>query len=425
MDTSFASSITADLSNAFFYCPKDGVPSIQIGKPMAGDIIFWLKYNDEDVNKCASRLIKELGRELGISNIQSAKEILLKFCSYAFNTIDADFLSLTSLDEPVSTIFSQHHRNNLSALFVDHIDSQKVLKPYVYTIRYANTDGVHRLTNNLCIYGSGQIESLLGDMRARTGINFPLEALDDKDLLRDPIGRYKLLPDSSAVLVYARSINEAVEELDRLFGALCATIDAPLRINQDTVDCRINSFDPTSITTRQIRSNLPSVYEINLSDEVVGNLRKIFSSPTKRMKSALSFIAHGWTHDKRERFLNQFIALDALYGTERNNKASIVGGVSRDACDIVGIESKIKTIYELRSKFVHGEISIFSNHGKYPKFVDEHGIDPIESLFEIVRVCALNYQGVYKVEQPDTVNLRVPKGLVREFEKKISEYSRT
>lgn len=425
MDTSFASSITADLSNAFFYCPKDGVPSIQIGKPMAGDIIFWLKYNDEDVNKCASRLIKELGRELGISNIHSAKEILLKFCSYAFNTIDADFLSLTSLDEPVSSIFSQQHRNNLSALFVDHIDSQKVLKPYVYIIRHANTDGVHRLTNNLCIYGSGQIESLLGDMRARTGINFPLEALDDKDLLCVPIGRYKLLPDSSAVLVYAHSINEAVEELDRLFGALCATIDAPLRINQVTVDCRINFFDYTRITTRQIRSNLPSVYEINLSDEVVGNLRKIFSSPTKRMKSALSFIAHGWTHDKRERFLNQFIALDALYGTERSNKASIVGGVSRDACDIVGIESKIKTIYELRSKFVHGEISIFSKHGKYPKFVDEHGIDPIESLFEIVRVCALNYQGVYKVEQPDTVNLRVPKGLVREFEKKMSEYSRT
>ncbi|WP_462150531.1 hypothetical protein [Pseudoalteromonas xiamenensis] len=392
---------------------------------MTGDIIFWLKYSDEDVNKCASRLIKELGSELGISNIQSAKEILLKFCSYAFNTIDADFLSLTSQDEPVSTIFSQQHRNNLSTLFVDLIDSQKVLKPYVYTIRHANTDGMHRLTNNLCIYGSGQIESLLGDMRARTGINFPLEALDDKDLRRNPIGRYKLLPDSSAVLVYARSINEAVEELDRLFGALCVTIDAPLKINQDTVDCRINSFDSTSITTRQIRSNLPSVYEINLSDDVVVNLRKIFSSPTKRMKSALSFIAHGWTHDKRERFLNQFIALDALYGTERNNKASIVGGVSRDACDIVGIESKIKTIYELRSKFVHGEISIFSNHGKYPKFVDEHGIDPIESLFEIVRVCALNYQGVYKVEQSDTVNLRVPKGLVREFEKKISEYSRT
>lgn len=425
MDTSFASSITTDLSNAFFYCPKDGVPSIQIGEFVAGDIVFRLKYNDEEVNKCASRLIKELGSELGISNIQSAKEILLKFCSYAFNTIDADFLSLTSLDEPVKSIFSQQHRNILSALFVDHIDSQKAPKPYVYTIRYANTDGVHRLTNNLCIYGSGQIENLLGDMRARTGINFPLEELDDKNLRREPIGRYKLLPDSSAVLVYARSINEAVEDLDRLFGALCATIDAPLRINQETVDCRINYFDSTSITTTQIRSNLPSVYEINLSDEVLGNLQKIFSSPTKRMKSALSFIAHGWTHDKRERFLNHFIALDALYSIERSNKASIIGGVSRDASDIVGIKSKIKIIYELRSKFVHGEISTFSNHGKYPKFVDEHGIDPIESLFEIVRICVLNYQRIYKVEQPDTVNLRVPKGLVREFEKKISEYCRT
>ncbi|WP_394131203.1 hypothetical protein [Shewanella maritima] len=392
---------------------------------MTRDIIFWLKYNDEDVNRCASRLIKEIGCEIGVSNIQSAKEILLNFCSYAFNTIDADFFSLTSFNEPVSTIFSQQHSNNLSILFVDYIDSQKALKPYIYTIRYANTDGVHRLTNNLFIYGSGQIASLLGDMRERTGINFPLEVLDEQDLRREPIGRYKLLPDSCAVLIYARSINEAVEELDRLFGALYATIDEPLRINQDTVDCRINSFDSTNITTRQIRSNLPSVYEINLSDEVVCNLQKIFSSPTRRMLSALSFIAHGWTHDKRERFLNQFIALDALYGLDRSNKASIVGGVSRDASDIVGIESKIKTIYELRSKFVHGEISIFSNHGKYPKFVDEHGIDPIESLFEIVRVCTINYRGVYKVKQPDTVNLRVPRELVSELEKKISEYCGT
>ncbi|QUX95120.1 hypothetical protein C0J08_06665 [Marinomonas sp. CT5] len=392
---------------------------------MAGDIVFWLKYNNEDVNRCASRLIKELGHELGVNNIQSAKKILLKFCSDAFNTIDADFFSLTSLDEPVSTIFSQQHRNILSDLFVDHIDSQKTLKPYVYTIRYANTDGVHRFTNNLCIYGSGQIENLLGDMRARTGINYPLEAQDDKNLRRIPIGRYKLQSDSSAVLVYARSKNEAVEELDRLFGALCATIDNPLRINNEIVDCRINSFDSMDITTSTIRSNLPSVYEINLRDEVVSNLQKIFSSPPKRMKSALSFIAHGWTLDKRESFLNQFIALDALYGTNKSNKASIVGGVSRDACDIVGIESKIKTIYDLRSKFVHGEISIFSDHDKYQKFVDEHGIDPIESLFEIVRVCVINYRGEYKVEQPDTVNLRVPKGLVEEFNKKISEYCRT
>jgi hypothetical protein len=142
------------------------------------------------------------------------------------------------------------------------------------------------------------------------------------------------------------------------------------------------------------------------------------------MNSALSFIAHGWTNDKRERFLNQFIALDALYGKDKNNKASIIGGVSRDANNIVSIESKIKTIYELRSKFVHGEIPTFSNHGKYPKFVNEHGIDPIESLFEMVKACALNYRGIFKVEQPNTVNLRVPKGLVTEFNKMIREYSK-
>lgn len=424
MKTLFASSLTADLSKAFFYCPENGFPSIQIGNPMDGDLIFWLKYNEECINKCASRLIQELGHELGISNIQSAKEMLLQFCSYVFNIIDADFSLLTSLDEPISIVLSPQHKKNLSALFVDYIDSQKTLKPYVYTIRYVNSIGVHRLSDELCIYGSGQIESLLDDMRVRTGINLPLEALNDTNLRRNPIVKYKSLPDSSAVLIYARSINEAVEELDRLFGALCTTISAPLRINQDTVDCRINSFDSTHITMREIRSNLPSVYEINLNDEVVGNLKKIFSSPTKRMKSALSFIAHGWTHDKRERFLNQFIALDSLYGSERSNKASIVGGVARDASDIIGIESKIKAIYELRSKFVHGEISTFSNHGKYPKFVNEHGVDPIESLFEIVRACVLNYRGEFKVKQSDTINLQVPKELVKEFKTKISEYYR-
>jgi len=393
LETSFANSITTDLSKAFFYCPKGGRPSIQVGKPMKGDIIFWLKYSNEDVNKCAGRLIKELGSELGISNIQSAKDILLGFCSYAFNYLDADFFSLHNSEKTVNTILSQQHLNNLIVLFEDYIDSQKTLKPYVYTIRYATINGAHRLADNLCIYGPGKIESLLSDMKAKTGIDFPLKALDDAELRRDPIGRYNLFPDSSAVLVYARSLNEAVEVLDMVFGALCVTIDAPLKINQDNVDNRINFFNFTKITRCQIRSNLPSVCEINMTPEVIGNLQKIFSISSNRLNSALSFIAHGWTHDKRERFLNHFIALDALYGTERGNKASIVGGVNRDATDIDGIESKIKIIYGLRSKFIHGEISIFSKHGKYIEFVNEYGIDPIESLFDIVKVCVLNYQG--------------------------------
>ncbi len=92
------------------------------------------------------------------------------------------------------------------------------------------------------------------------------------------------------------------------------------------------------------------------------------------------------------------------------------------AKNIESIESKIKAIYELRSKFVHGEISIFSNHGKYHKFISEHGIDPIESLFSVLKTCILNYQGACKVPRLEGVNLRVPKELVNEFKTRIAEH---
>ncbi len=392
MDTSFANSITADLSNAFYYRDEDEVPAIQVGKDFE-DVTFWLKYNDEDINKCASRLFRELGCDLGINNVQNAKEILLKFCTHAFDTLDADFLSLTCPNTPVSTIFSPLHYENFSMLFEDLIDAQKVLKPFVYTIRYAHVDGVHKINKNLFIFGSGLIEKLLEDMRERTGIGFSIKSIDNKYLGREPIGRYKSLPDSLAILIYARSINEAVEELDRLFGALCVSIASPFRFNQDRGDSRISYFDHKNIITQGIRSNLPSSLEISLNSEIIGNLKKLLSSPTKRMNSALSFIARGWTEDKRERFLNQFIALDALYGTEGDNKETIVGGVTRDACEIEDIEAQIKTIYEMRCKFVYGEIAISSNHCDYPTFNNKYGADPIESLFQIVRACTLNYQG--------------------------------
>ncbi|WP_404399920.1 hypothetical protein LG288_09330 [Idiomarina seosinensis] len=390
---------------------------------MEGDVIFWLKYSDKEMNKCASLLLQESGRDLGITNIKNAKELLLNFCSYAFNVIDADFLSLNESNPYLSQLLSQHHRTILSSLFVDYIDSKKVLKPYIYTLKHAHTNEVHNFTDNLSIYGSGQIERLLIDIKNRTGIDLPSKAVEN-ELNKEPIGQYKQLLNSSAILVYARSVSEATETFDRLFGALCITIDKPFIINQVTVDNRINFLESNGITTCQIRCNLPSVYEINITPEVISDLKKILKSDTKRMTSALSFIAHGWTHDKRERFLNHFIALDALYGTERSNKTAIVGGVSRDASNIEDIESKIKAIYSLRSKFIHGEISIFSDHGKYPKFIHEHGIEPVESLFSVLKTCIFNYQGPYKVPQLEGVNLRVPKELETEFKMRIAEYNK-
>lgn len=393
MESQFVENITRALAKSFFYCPKNGAPSIQVGKDL-GDLIFWLKYSEEAINRCASTLIKELGNELGISDIQSSKSLLLDFSSRAFNTLDADFFAINMTDLCVDDILSDQHRSNLCFMFDEYVSSKKKKYPYMYTLQYTSLNGVIRLNEDICLYGFGEVDRLIEDINTITGFTWSRNLLDEKDIKNEPICRYARLPNTSLILVYARSKVDAEESLNRLFGALCLTINAPFVINQLSIDDRINSFSQSSLHTEHIRVNLPSVYELDINDIVIAKLKEIFDAPSKRMNSALSFVAHGWTHDKRERFLNHFIALDALYGTGNDNRQSIIQGVSRDATAIENISSKIRTIYELRSKFVHGEITSFSSHCKYLSFVDKHGTDPLNSLFEILIECVLNYDGV-------------------------------
>ncbi|MCC7805022.1 hypothetical protein INR06_27070, partial [Escherichia coli] len=159
-----------------------------------------------------------------------------------------------------------------------------------------------------------------------------------------------------------------VKMFDSLFGALCLAVDNPFAINRVAVNNLVESFGVGKYHESEFRVNIPSVYNLNITDSALAILTKILSSPDKRMLSALSFIAHGWRDDKRERFLNQFIALDAMYGTNNGNKNSIIGGVCRDAAKIIDIDSKIGIIYELRWKFVHGDISSLSDNDSYRKF---------------------------------------------------------
>lgn len=78
-----------------------------------------------------------------------------------------------------------------------------------------------------------------------------------------------------------------------------------------------------------------------------------------------------------------------MYGTNNGNKNSIIGGVCRDAAKIIDIDSKIGIIYELRCKFVHGDISSLSDNDGYRKFIDSYGVDPIVSLLKFLKNASL------------------------------------
>ncbi|EPG6460609.1 TPA: hypothetical protein KUM59_000803 [Citrobacter freundii] len=428
MKVSFANRMATALSKCFFYCPANDFPSIQIGKPNEGDVIFWLKYDDVAINKCAGLLIRELGNELGMSDVQSAKKLLLRFCSEAYNCIDADFYLLHLNGGCVDDIITKIHRRNIRDMFKEYVCSRIRTCSYVYSLGVTCFTGKLMLSDSLCLYGSDESVSLLADIKNKTGMDIPRFFFEKDGMQYEPLGKYFSQSNSSVVVAYASSEDEAVEIFNRFFGALCLAVDNPFMINRVGVNNLMESFEDGKYHVGEFRVNMPSVYDLNMTDLVQERLVKIFTSPDKRMLSALSFIAHGWKHDRRERFLNQFIALDAMYGSNVGNKNSIIGGVCRDAARVIDIDSKIEIIYELRCKFVHGDIPTLSEHGSYLKFIDCHGVDPMVSLFEIIKECVFNYNGIYKTPKDDgedAKSIYVPAELLPTVKRMIAAYSKS
>lgn len=423
MKVAFARGMINRLCKCFFYSYDKEIPCIQVGKPLQ-DLIFWLKYDDEEVAKCASFLLRNYGQELGLSDLQSAKKLLLSFCSDAFNCIDADFLSLNPEQRSVDSIISKVHRANLSEMFECYILSRVTVYPYIYNLGCVRFDGQLKLQENLYLYGPGQGAALLSNIKSKSGIEIPSSFFDDKYIRDEPIGRYFNQSSSTVILTYASSQQDAVEMLNRLFGGLCVTVNNPFSINSCDVGNEIESFHEGKYHNSNFRVNIPSLLMLNVDNLVCERLVKLLSESDKRVLSALSFIAHGWGNDSRERFLNQFIALDAMYSNNASNKVSIIGGVCRDARNVLDVSSKIEIIYDLRCKFVHGDISILSAHRNYLKFIDRHGCDPVESLFEILRECVLNYQGVYEApkEYSNSRAMDVPVELVADVKKMIESF---
>ncbi|BDO02018.1 hypothetical protein KAM622c_16050 [Klebsiella quasipneumoniae subsp. quasipneumoniae] len=197
------------------------------------------------------------------------------------------------------------------------------------------------------------------------GIDVYESFFDEKDIRDEPIGRYFNHSYSTVVLIYAPSQQDAVEMLNLLFGGLCVTVNNPFAINSCDVNNKVESFSEGAYHISNFRVNIPS-----------------------------------------------------------GNKTSIIGGVCRDAISILDVRSKIEIIYELRCRFVHGDISTLSAHVKYLKFVDCHGADPVESLFEILKECVLNYQGVYEApkEYSNSRTMNVPVELAEDVKKMIESF---
>ena len=133
-----------------------------------------------------------------------------------------------------------------------------------------------------------------------------------------------------------------------------------------------------------------------------GNLRRIEEwynlfknidgEKQRRATVASHFIISAIFNSDYERFINFFIALDALFGDRKNVKETIVSGVNSLFNDSK-IKNKVELLYELRSELVHGGCSTILDWKKFEHYDRTFKTDPIRDIESIAMNSLVYYWG--------------------------------
>ena len=395
------------VAGCFGYCHdmRVNTPNIQVGgQDGSRGIIFWLHYDETEINKCSAILLREIGKSISINSLDDARELILDSMSVGFDKVNKSLSYIQGYR--VSDILDLHDYECLYQALKNAITERNKKRAYFYSIQNVRMEGVLSVTNDMRLYGAGCINEVISDLSQMDGIRINETII--KDFTSEAFALHDYLNNNAGLLrVNAKSKEEALHMMDCFFGALCTVISNPFSINCCKVSQWLSSIENGSTKIEEAKINIPSVMKLIIDDKEKKRISKILSASTnKRLSSALSFIAHAWSTYERDRFINQVIALDALYGIDRENKSAIVRGVSRDASNISDVGRKVDLIYMFRNKFVHGEIPSLEKHPKYKLFIEEHGANPLAILNEIIRSCINNYNGLSKkpkLKQPEYI----------------------
>lgn len=145
---------------------------------------------------------------------------------------------------------------------------------------------------------------------------------------------------------------------------------------------------------------LPPLSKLTVSDKTkqavitwYQNYKSVDIHFQQRAKVASHFVNYALTTRDLQRFVNLFIALDALFGIKGKSKKTIVEGVTR--VDRMESEDKwsekIQLLYNLRSDIVHADISRKEEWEKYRDYRIDYKTDPFDDIEHMVLSSLRNY----------------------------------
>lgn len=79
------------VAGCFGYCHdmRVNTPNIQVGgQDGSRGIIFWLHYDETEINKCSAILLREIGKSISINSLDDARELILDSMSVGFDKVN-------------------------------------------------------------------------------------------------------------------------------------------------------------------------------------------------------------------------------------------------------------------------------------------------------------------------------------------------
>jgi len=207
--------------------------------------------------------------------------------------------------------------------------------------------------------------------------------------------RHTLGAQDSWFIVKASSENKAEALFKRMIGTLSIIIKFPRSrsiTGRKMIDgcCEFAHDGTVRINTK--RSLVPSValpLEIESeSSEVFWNL--LSNENSARIHLALEYLADSWVNTSTVSFINNSIAMDALFGINGKVRKSILDGVEKYAFNIAHSKEKYDLILQIRNGVLHGEYSNLESCPQYVEYYECYQEDPADDQIRILNECMRN-----------------------------------
>lgn len=108
----------------------------------------------------------------------------------------------------------------------------------------------------------------------------------------------------------------------------------------------------------------------------------------QRLDKAAYFINRGMNADDIESYINNFVALDALFGEQGSVEASIKAGVLSLALG-ADLENRVSWLFDLRNELVHGGSRYIAEWPEYQRYVRHFKSQPLADVAKLAQSAIL------------------------------------